>query len=135
MKPGGRDLVQALTSTPSATGTFKLIPRTLALIAVHRHKATSKSANPESKAQHLLPEGGSPTTTLTSPRRSTQTPSFNASIGQVSFAGGGGEGFGFGLQEPQASEKVEKIRIERTKMQAERFLEAIASCEKKKLRS
>ncbi|KAH7845438.1 hypothetical protein Vadar_001967 [Vaccinium darrowii] len=81
---------------------FKLIPSTLALMAVQRHNATSKSANPSSKAQHLL-EGGVPITTPTTPpRRSAHTPSFRVSLGHVAgggaIAGGGslGAGGGFG---------------------------------------
>ncbi|KAJ6758594.1 hypothetical protein OIU74_025274 [Salix koriyanagi] len=71
---------------------FKLIPSTLALIAVQRHKATSKSARPPSRGQHLV-YGGVPTATLTSPRMSAQAPSFNVSLGQDA----GGVGFGFRL--------------------------------------
>lgn len=119
-KPGGTDFWHALIIKLSVTGTFKLMPSTLALMAVQRHKAASKLAKPESRAQHLL-EGGSPTTMLTSPRRSAQTPSFNVSLGQV--AGGGGATLG--LQILQALENVEKKRREKTKMTAE-SLEAMA---------
>lgn len=122
-KPGGIDLPHALRSKLSATGTFKLIPSTLALMAVHRQRAASKSAKPSSTAQHLSPEGGLPTTTWTSPSRSTQTPSFSVSLGQVV---GAGEGVGLCLQGSQALENAEKERRERIKMQAESFLEAIA---------
>ena len=81
------------------TGTFKFIPSTLALIAVHRQSAASKSAKPLTNAQHSL-EGGVPTVTLTSPKMSAQTPSFNVSLGHEALGGEGGEGggqLGFGV--------------------------------------
>lgn len=77
------------------TGTFKLIPSTLALIAVHRQSAASKSAKPLINAQHLL-EGGVPTIMLTSPKRSAQAPSFKVSLGHLAGVGEGGVGFGVG---------------------------------------
>lgn len=91
MKPGGSFLSQALTSKPNVTGTLRLIPTTLALRAVQRQTAASRSANPSSKGQHLPEEG--PTARLTSPpRRSTQAPSFNVSLGHLAppagFTGG-----------------------------------------------
>ena len=103
---------------------LRLIPSTLALIAVQRQRAASKSAKPASKAQHLL-VGGVPTTMFTSPRRSAQTPSFNVSLGQA--AGGGGLGFGLGLHELQALVNVEWKRREKTIRRAQIFLEAIAA--------
>lgn len=66
-----------------------MIPRTLALIAVQRQTAASKSAKPWINAQHLL-EAGDPTTILTSPKTSAQTPSFNVSLGHFCVVGGGG---------------------------------------------
>lgn len=107
---------------------LRLIPSTLALMAVQRQRAASKSTKPESKAQHLL-EGGVPTITLTSPRRSAQTPSFNVSLGQD---GGGGHaaaggGLGLGLHELQALVKFEWKRREKTTRRAQIFLEAIAA--------
>jgi len=79
-KPLGIDFSQALSRRLSVTGTFKLIPRTFALIAVQRQTAASKSVKPWINVQHLL-EVGLPTITLTSPRTSAQTPSFNVSLG------------------------------------------------------
>jgi len=126
-KPEGTDFSQALSRRLSVIGTFKLIPRTLALIAVQRQIAASKSTKPWSNAQHLL-EAGLPTITLTSPRTSAQTPNFNVSLGHFCDAGGvggvvegvGGQGVvegggglglglgdGVGLHEPQACENVE----------------------------
>ncbi|KAL1064569.1 hypothetical protein V6Z11_D13G222100, partial [Gossypium hirsutum] len=112
---------------------LRLAPSTLALMAVQRQRAASKSAKPWSKAQHLL-EGGAPTTMFTSPSRSAQTPSFNVSLGQeAGFAGGGGHaaggGMGFGgLHEWQAlvNDKL-KRRREKTVRTAQVLLEAICS--------
>lgn len=109
------------------TGTFRLIPSTLALIAVQRQSAASKSAKPSSNAQHWL-EAGDPTTTLTSPRMSAQTPSFSVSVGHFPDAGAGAAGvvgvgvgvvggvvqgalggvLGFDLHEQQAWENVKE---------------------------
>ncbi|KAG9128957.1 hypothetical protein Leryth_014733 [Lithospermum erythrorhizon] len=107
-------------------GTFKLIPRTLALSAVQRQAATSKSANPSSKGQHLSPEGGEPKLILTNPRRSAQTPNFNVSVGHKGFTGGA-FGVGFGrLHEPQALENVASKRREQMKRGVEaHFLKAM----------
>ncbi|KAI7989183.1 hypothetical protein LOK49_LG13G02630 [Camellia lanceoleosa] len=86
-------------------------------MAVQRQAAASKSAKPWSKAQHLSPEGGEPMTRLTTPpRRSTQAPSFNESLGQKGLAGGGGKGFGLGLHGSQALESGEKEERRREKM-------------------
>lgn len=115
MKPGGTVFWQALSKMLSATGTSKLMPSTFALMAVQRHAATSRSAKPSSSGQHLLPDGGSPTTTFTRPRRSAQTPSFKVSRGQKGFTGGS-LGAGCGLHVPQAEVNVtERRRNERTK--------------------
>ena len=130
LKPGGTSFWQALRIKLNATGTFKLIPSTLALMAVQRHKAASKSTNPLSKEQQGL-VGGLPITTLTSPRISAHTPSFNASLGHDPVEGGGagvagGVGHvGVGLHELQALEIVERRIRERMKMAEERVLEAI----------
>jgi len=82
------------------TGTFKLIPSTLALMAVQRQSAASKSIKSLSKAQQSL-VGGVPTTMFTSPKTLAQTPSFRVSLGHEAFGDGGGggqppEGAGFG---------------------------------------
>lgn len=118
MKPEGTSFWQALSTRLSVIGTFKLTPRTLALIAVQRQSAASKSAKPWSNEQHLLEEGD-PTTILTSPKTSAQTPSFNVSLGHFDFPEGEvgglglglglglGEGVGVGLHVPHAWENVE----------------------------
>ena len=67
--------------------------RALILRVVQRQTAASNSASPEIIGQHAL-AAGSPTPMCTSPpNRSTHPPSFRVSIGQVSFPGGGGQGF------------------------------------------
>lgn len=96
---------QALSNKLNVIGTLRLIPKTLALMAVQRQAATSKSTKPSSSAQHLL-DVGVPTTTLTRPRTSAQTPNFNVSLGQKGYAGGPLGGIGVGMHEPQASEYV-----------------------------
>ncbi|KAI3822402.1 hypothetical protein L1987_09992 [Smallanthus sonchifolius] len=103
LNPGGRNLPQALTNKLSESGILRLIPRTLALMAVHRQAATSKSTKPSSNEQHLFVVSGVPTTTLTRPRTSAQTPSFSVSLGQegVGFTGGT-----FGVQVLHALETV-----------------------------
>lgn len=111
-------------------------------MAVQRHNAASKSANPSSKAQHLL-ERGVPITRLTKPpRRSTHTPSFSVSLGHLGAVGGAigggrmgavggaigggrmgaggglglGIGGGLGMHGTQALVNAEKKKRERMKM-------------------
>ena len=129
--PGGIDFSHALTSKLSATGTFKSIPSTLALMAVQRQTAASRSARPSSKAQHLL-ETGDPITRLTSPRRSTQAPSFKVSLGQKALGEGamvtGGIGVGIGgagWHVKQALENGERKRRERMKIARDNLEAAI----------
>ncbi|CAI0542764.1 unnamed protein product [Linum tenue] len=64
---------------------------------VHRQAAASTSTSPASTGQHLFTTGPpSPMWTIP-PSRSTQAPSFNVSMGHVSFfAGGGGQAAGDG---------------------------------------
>lgn len=94
-------------------------------MAVQRQSAASRSAKPESNAQHLL-ETGEPTTILTSPRMSAQAPSFNVSFGHFPD-GGGGEALG--VHVPHAL--VDEARRESTKMVAISLLEAIARLQMK----
>ena len=72
--------------------------RSLIFRVVQRHTAASSSASPCSTGQHSF-TAGSPSPMWTNPpRRSTQAPSFNVSMGHVSleaglgFPGGGGHG-------------------------------------------
>lgn len=114
---------QALTNKLSESGTLRLIPRTLALMAVQRHTAASKSTKPSSNAQHLL-DSGVPTTILTKPRTSAQTPSLSVSLGQKGFAGGPfGGGIIVGVHDGHALEHVivkmrKKMKIEEAELVA-----------------
>lgn len=89
-----------------STGTFSLMPKTLALIAVQRQSAASRSTNPSIREQHGT-TGGLPTLALIKLSTSAHTPSLSALIGQVVpppeegglgalGAGGGGHGAGGG---------------------------------------
>jgi hypothetical protein len=79
---------------------LRLMPRMLALMAVQRQTAASRSTSPASSEQHGV-SGGDPMTVPTAPLSTlAQTPSFKASLGQLCWAGVGlglGFGFGFGL--------------------------------------
>lgn len=79
-------------------GMLMLMPRTLALMAVQRHSATSRSTRPDSKVQQGW-LGGVPITAPAAPfSRLAQTPSFRASLGQDFLATEGvGVGLGLGL--------------------------------------
>ena len=116
----------ALTNKLSEIGTLRLIPNTLALMAVQRQAATSKSTKPSSNAQHLL-DSWEPITTFTNPKTSAHTPSFKVSLGQKGFAGGplgGGTGF-VGVHVPQASEN-ETLQMMRKKMKILHASEVLA---------
>lgn len=93
------------------------MPSTFALIAVQMHAATSKSASPLSKVQHLLLDGGCPITTFTRPRRSAHKTSFNVSRGKK---GSPGDTFGgkCGLHVPQVVVMVAERRNEMTRTAA-----------------
>ncbi|CAN1185999.1 hypothetical protein LINPERHAP2_LOCUS37885 [Linum perenne] len=51
-KLGGTELPQTLSNKLSEIGMLRLIPRMLALMAVHRQTAASKSTSPSSRLQH-----------------------------------------------------------------------------------
>nr|DAD47824.1 TPA_asm: hypothetical protein HUJ06_017760 [Nelumbo nucifera] len=110
------------------------MPKTLALMAVQRHAAASRSARSLMRLQHGR-YGGVPTLTLTNLSTLAHTPSFKASLGQVPLAAGMGDvgvgliGCGFeGLeQEPQADAKAKKTRlIERKRAIDAELLESIS---------
>ncbi|KAL6280081.1 hypothetical protein ACE6H2_016962 [Prunus campanulata] len=70
---------------------FKWIPKTLALIAVQRHTAASRSTRPSMRLQQG--NFGGPTTRCTKPfNTSAHAPNFNVSLGHVA----GLEGLGLG---------------------------------------
>ncbi|KAI4380968.1 hypothetical protein MLD38_007093 [Melastoma candidum] len=136
-KPGGTVFWQALTMALSDTGMSRLIPSMLALMAMHRQSATSRSTSPPSNAQQGL-VGGVPMTTLTSPRTSAHAASFRVSMGHLAGVtgvgtgtAGVGHGVGLGLggggrvQVLQALETAERKSIERRKTAVETVLDAI----------
>lgn len=62
--------------------------RSLSLIVVHRQIAASSSSNPRSTGQHIFSTGFPIPTWINPPITSKQSPSFSASIGQVTLGGG-----------------------------------------------
>ncbi|KAK8481177.1 hypothetical protein V6N11_062810 [Hibiscus sabdariffa] len=114
---------------------LRLSPKTLALSAVQRQTAASRSARPWISAQHGC-TGGEPTTTLTKLSTLAHTPSLRASLGHLPRADGVGVGvgFGFGLvegQELQAlpREKKRMLSAKKRAMEADLF-EAILNFSK-----
>lgn len=80
---------------------LRLIPRMLALMAVHRHMAASRSTRPPRREQHGV-SGGVPITAFTGPLRIlAHTPSLRVSLGQLFLEKeckeGSPNGFGTGL--------------------------------------
>ncbi|KAG9141168.1 hypothetical protein Leryth_001654 [Lithospermum erythrorhizon] len=68
-------------------GTLRLIPKTLAFMAVQRQTAASRSTRPPIRVQHGLFAGVPIIRWTKSFNKLTQTPSFNTSIGHASLAG------------------------------------------------
>ncbi|KAF9619379.1 hypothetical protein IFM89_006566 [Coptis chinensis] len=70
-----------------------------ALIAVHKHKAASRSASPWMRVQQGLFAGVPTSTPINPPSKLAQTPSFSASLGHVPAVGVGGVlGVGVGVE-------------------------------------
>ncbi|KAK8687541.1 hypothetical protein V6N13_086349 [Hibiscus sabdariffa] len=101
----------------------------LALSAVQRQTAASRSARPWMREQHGC-TGGEPTTTLTMFSTLAHTPNLRASLGHLPRAEGVGVGLGFGLglrlvegQELQALPREKKRRLSAKKraMEADLF--------------
>ncbi|KAL3849089.1 hypothetical protein ACJIZ3_010971 [Penstemon smallii] len=85
----GTFLPQLFRSRLSESGTLRLMPNTLALIAVHRHTAASRSTKFPISEQHGV-VGGVPITSCTkSFNKLAHTPNFKVSIEHV--AGGRGK--------------------------------------------
>lgn len=99
---------------------LRLIPNTLALMAVQRQTAASRSTSPWMREQQGS-TGGLPIVTLSkSPSTLAHTPSLSASLGHFPL-GGDGVGVGFGLgdgQPPPHAETREKKRRLRAKKRA-----------------
>ena len=126
---------QVLISKLSERWMSRLMPRMLALMAVQRQMAASRSRRPSSKAQQGV-SGGVPITTPTSPLSTlAQIPSFRASMGQLPELGlaGVGVGVGFDLGWGQVSQpltRANKTRLmERKRAADEVLLESISSSE------
>jgi len=77
-------LPQLLRSRLKESGRLRLMPRTLALMAVQRQAATSRSTRSLMRVQHGR-VGGDPTLTLTKFNTLAHTPNLTASIGHVPF--------------------------------------------------
>jgi hypothetical protein len=97
-KLAGTFLWHSLTSTSMAMGMTRLRPSALALMAVQRQSAASRSATPCSSGQHFS-LGLAPTTACTSPlSASTHASSFSVLSGHLPVGDGdgvyGGAGFG-----------------------------------------
>lgn len=96
MKSEGSFFPQVLISKLKEMGILMLIPRMLALMAVQRHTAASRSRSPCSTEQQGK-SGGFPTTAPTVPSSTlAHMPSFRASLGHL-LEVGFGLGFGIGL--------------------------------------
>ena len=86
-----------LRSKLSETGILRFIPSKLALMAVQRQMAASRSARPFKRVQQGA-VGGVPMTTPTNPpSKFAQTPNLRVSLGHLPLEAGVGVGFGFGF--------------------------------------
>ena len=111
-----------------------MMPKTLALIAVQRQTAASRSARPWMREQHGV-LGGVPTTApISPPSKLAHTPNLRVSLGQVALAGLG-LGVGLGLffdlgglgQVPHAETMAKKRRLTKRKKATDaELLEAIS---------
>ncbi|KAK5782784.1 hypothetical protein PVK06_037289 [Gossypium arboreum] len=107
---------------------LRLMPKMLALIAVQRQAAASRSTRPLRREQHGI-TGGEPTVTLTKLSTLAHTPNLRASLGHLPRADGVGVGVGLGLepeeeQDPQLAltrEKKRMLRAKRRAMEADLF--------------
>ena len=103
---------QTLRSKLREIGILRLIPKMLALMAVQRQTAASRSKRPWMREQQGC-TGGVPMVTLSKPpSRLAHTPNLRASLGHLPPPlDGEGVGFGFGLgeeHEPQALTREKK---------------------------
>ena len=101
------------------------MPRMLALSAVQRQTAASRSTRPSMRLQHGL-TGGAPNVTFNKLSALTQTPSFTVSFGHVWIAVGVGLGlYGPGGQPERAASVRAKKSMFKTRKMAREFLLAI----------
>ena len=90
-------MLQTLRSKLKESGMLRLIPKMLALMAVQRQIAASRSTRPSRREQQGS-TGGLPMVTLSNePRTLAQMPSLRASLGHFPPEEGDGVGFGFGV--------------------------------------
>ncbi|MBA0703212.1 hypothetical protein Goari_000088 [Gossypium aridum] len=127
-KPVGTFLEQTLRSKLREIGMLRLMPKMLALIAVQRQAAASRSTRPLRREQHGI-TGGEPTVTLTKLSTLAHIPNLRASLGHLPRADGVGVGVGLGLepeeeQDPQLAltrEKKRMLSAKRRAMEADLF--------------
>ena len=81
--------MHTLRSKLRLMGRLRLMPRTLALRAVQRQTAASRSTKPFMRLQHGVTGGVPRVTSFNKFRALTQTPSFKVSLGQVPVVVGG----------------------------------------------
>ncbi|GAV89042.1 hypothetical protein CFOL_v3_32463, partial [Cephalotus follicularis] len=91
-KPGGVFFPQLRSIKLSAIGTFSLVTKTLALIAVQRQTPTSRSRSPSRRGQHCLFSRGMVITGIESSL--THTSNLRKFLGHELE-----DGFGFGVPE------------------------------------
>ena len=84
MKPVGTPLPQKLRMRLRWMGRLRLMPSTLALMAVHRHTAASRSTSPFSSGQHGS-VAGTPAFAYIRSSTFAHTPSFSASAGHFPY--------------------------------------------------
>ena len=118
-------MLQTLRSKLKESGMLRLIPKMLALMAVQRQIAASRSIRPSRREQQGS-TGGLPMVTLSNePRTLAQMPSLRASLGHFPPEEGDGFGVGFGVgfglgegQPPPHALTREKKRRLRTRKRA-----------------
>ena len=118
----------------SLTGMSRVMPSTLALMAVQRQAAASRSARPPRRLQHGS-AGGFPTLAFTRPATLAHTASLSAFLGHLPLPDGDGEGgvgvggvgvggVGVGQPPPQALATAKRRRLRATRRKA---LDAMAT--------
>jgi len=128
MKSEGSFFPQVLISKLKEIGISMLMPRMLALIAVQRQTAASRSTSPWSTVQQGV-SGGLPTTPPIAPLSNlAQTPSFRASLGQLFLEIiGFGLGFGIGLGWTQVLHPLARAKKRRLRKRKRTADEPISS--------
>ena len=113
----------------SLTGMSRVMPSTLALMAVQRQAAASRSARPPRRLQHGS-AGGFPTSALTRPATLAHAASLSAFLGHLPLLDGDGDGgvgvggVGVGQPPPQPLATAKRRRLRATRRKA---LDAMAT--------